>query len=321
VSATLRPRDRQWRRLTGAWLIVAGLAPVTVAGLPAGEIRRDDAGTAAPVALTPQVLGDDELVIREIFQSHLPTTLKRKVLRLGVHPHLGDLGSREHLRVTSRMRYGYTENLEVSASFDGYVSHGRGAVAAFDRSGIASLQLGAKGNLGQTLLRGWDTAIGFDYEFPTGRPPAEMTDGLRHFAPYVTFSRRLEFRRGLRVFWGLRLDAVDDTGVPGTFRRNALRDSSTGVTAGFVIDRRNWHYTLEASVDSTRLLGGPGADVFMVRPGVIWEILSRRHPDTRSNWVVGAAVTGRSGPDGTSLGASLKLRYNFDLKRPAPPHR
>jgi hypothetical protein len=129
----------------------------------------------------------------------------------------------------------------------------------------------------------------------------------------------LESHRGLRVFWGLRFDAVSRTSVPGEFAKNEFHDSSAGVTAGLVIDRRNWHYTFETSFDSTRFLGGADADLFIVRPGVIWEVLSRRDPGARSNWVVGAAVSGTSGPAGASLGASLKLRYNFNLKRPVSP--
>jgi len=81
-----------------------------------------------------------------------------------------------------------------------------------------------------------------------------------------------------------------------------------------VIDRKNWHYTFESSYDTTRLLGHSAADVFMIRPGVLWEILSHRNPRARSNWVVGTAVRSTFGPGGTSLGVSLKLRYNLDLK-------
>jgi hypothetical protein len=81
-----------------------------------------------------------------------------------------------------------------------------------------------------------------------------------------------------------------------------------------VIDRKNWHYTFETSFDTTRSIGHSRADVFMIRPGVIWEVPSRRHPRTRSNWVVGGSVRSSFGPGGTVVGGSLKLRYNLDLK-------
>ncbi len=272
-----------------------------------------DAG-ARPATLIP--LGDDELVIREVFQSHLPATLKAYALRLWVHPHLGDLNTGDYLRLSTGVRYGLMANWEVSTSSDLYFGHGLGDVRFFERYGAANLQLGTKFNLGQPFFAGWDTAIGAEYQFPTGRPPAELTDGLRHFIPYITLSHRLASHRGLRVFGGLRLDEVTRTTVPGEFGRNDLKDSSTGATGGFVIDRRNWHYTFETSIDTTRLIGHSDRDVFMVRPGVIWEILSRHQPRARSNWVVGAAVSSTIGPGGTIVSGSFKLRYNLDLKSP-----
>ncbi len=304
----------------GSGTLTLGIALLVVGGgvRAAGEDAIAPGPDAGTLAARPPALGDDELIIREIFHSHLPSTLEEHALRLGVHPHLGDLTNKDHLRITTGVRYGLTAKWEASMSSDLYFSHGRGEVGAFDRYGMANLELGTKINAGQPIFRGWDTAAGFDYIFPTGRPPAELTDGLRHFMPYVTFSHRLESPRGLRVFWGMRLDTVTRTSVPGEFRKNDFHDSSAGVTAGFVIDHRNVHYTFETSFDSTRLIGGSDDDVFMIRPGVIWEILSRRHPGTRSNWVVGAAVSGTSGPAGLSVGGSLKLRYNFDLKRPVP---
>ena len=84
--------------------------------------------------------------------------------------------------------------------------------------------------MGQPLLPGWETGAGFDYELPTGHPPSEVTDGLRHFRPYVTFSHRLERRRNLRIFLGFRLDEVEQTDIRGTFGKNSFQESSTGVT-------------------------------------------------------------------------------------------
>ena len=292
-----------------------------------GHAAADDspgAPGAGPAALSadagarptdaPLPLGDDELIIREVFQSHLPATLKAYALRLWVHPHVGDLNRRDFLRLSTGVRYGLTPISEISASSDLYFSHGFGDVRFFDRYGAANLQLGTKINLGQPFLSGWDTATGIDYEFPVGRPPAELTDGLRHLVPYITLSHRLPSHRDLRIFWGLRLDEVTRTSVPGEFGRNDLRDSSTGATGGFVLDRHNWHYTLETSLDTTRLVGHSDKDVFMIRPGVIWEVLSHRKPRALTNWVIGGAVSSTTGPGGTSLGASLKLRYNLDVK-------
>jgi hypothetical protein len=279
------------------------------------------AGVDAPAALTVNPpgtamrprLGDDELNIDEVFHSHLPTTLEEDGLRLAINPRLGDLRKRDHLRVPIRARYGLTERIELSAGVVPYFSHGQGDVPRFDRHGIASFRFGGKINLGEPWFAGWETAAGFDCEYPTGHPPAELTDGLRHFRPYVTFSHRFEARPDLRVFVGFRLDLVDHTSVAGHSSKYWFREHSAGITGGWVLDRDRLHYTFEASYDTTRAFGGRSEDVFSIRPGVIWEVPRRGNRPGRGNWMVGAALSGTFGPEGSSLGASFKLRFNSDL--------
>ncbi len=172
-------------------------------GLVAGESLQ-----ASPRLSVPNGLGDDELILDEIFTSHLPTTLKKYRFRLSVNPHLGDWQRKEHMRLTTSLRYGLTEKCEISASSNLYFSHGHGDIRAFDNYGAANLRLGAKLDLGQPLFAGWETGVGINYEFPVGRPPPELTDGLRHLRPYVSFSHRLESRPAVRIFVGFRLDSV-----------------------------------------------------------------------------------------------------------------
>jgi hypothetical protein len=302
-------------RFHPAWggLCALGIALAAAGGGVAAPV--ESAG-ASPRPLTLNNLGDDELLIDEVFQSHLPTTLEKYALRFSVHPHLGDWQMKDHLRMTTALRYGLTENCEISASSNLYFSHGHGDIRAFENYGAANLRLGGKLNLGQLLFTGWETAAGIEYEFPTGHPPPELTDGLRHLRPYVTFSHRLPSHPDLRIFVGLRGDIVAHTSLPGEFGTNAFHESSTGITGGMVIDRNNWHYTFEASFDSTRMIGGTEEDIISFRPGVIWEIPTRRNRLVRSNWMVGVALNDTFGPGGNSLGASFKIRYSRDLKNP-----
>ena len=258
--------------------------------------------------------GDDELIIEEVFQSHLPTTLKKYSLRLSVHPHLGDWQDKDYMRMTTTLRYGLTDNCEITAGSNLFFSHGHGDIRAFDDYGAANLRLGGKLNLGQFLFSGWDTAAGIEYEIPLGHPPGELTDGLRHLRPYTTFSHRLESHPNLRIFVGLHGDIITRTSLPGEFAKNAFHESSSGITGGWVLDRGHLHYTFEASFDSTRLFSRTEEDIYTIRPGVLWEIPTRRDHQIRSNWVIGFALNDTFGPGGNSLGASLKLRYNRDLK-------
>lgn len=278
--------------------------------------------SAAPVppgqgifpAILPFAYGDDELLIPEIFQSHLPKTLEKYAVRLAVNPHIGDVERKNHLRLSTSLRYGLTENWEINAASDLYFSHGYGEIRAFENYGAANLRVGSKINLGEPLFAGWKIGAGFDYLFPTGRPPAELTDGLRHFMPYVTFSHRLESYPRIRIFGGIRMDKITRTDIPGEFGKNAFRESSAGITGGWVIDHKNWHYTMEVSYDTTRWMGNSSVDVYTIRPGVLWEIPKRNNREVKSNWVIGLAVKSTFGPGGTSLGASFRLRYSRDLK-------
>lgn len=303
-----RPR----RRLValGIALLAAGGGLADAAETP----RSPDPGATVRSAATLPALGDDELILEEVFQSHLPTTLAKHGFRLSVNPHLGDWQHKDRLRLTTRLRYGLTEHCELSAGSNLFFSHGHGAVRAFEDGGAANLRLGAKFNLGPLLFSGWDTAAGAEYEFPVGRPAAELTDGLRHLRPYVTFSHRLAAHPNLRIFVDFHGDITSRTSVPGKFGENALRGNSSGFTGGWVIDRGNLHYTFEASFNSTRRLGRTGGAIYTIRPGVLWEIPTRRDHQIRSNWVVGFAFNDTFGPGGNNLGVAVKLRYNRDLK-------
>jgi len=306
----------------GAFYKPAGRNHLARAGLLALGLAWSAAGSGAAVMDEPPAanvhpkLGDDELLIDEVFQSHLPTTLETYALRLSVHPHLGDWQNKDHMRMTTTLRYGLTRKCELSVSSDLYFSHGNGEIRAFDDYGAANLKLGVKFNLGQLIIRGWETGVGIDYEFPTGHPPPELTDGLRHLRPYVTFSHRLDAHPDLRIFVGFRGDNIAHTSLQGEFGKNAFHERSSGVTGGMVIDRNNWHYTFEASFDTTRLLGNTEEDIISFRPGIIWEIPKRKNKLVRSNWMVGVALNDTFGPGGNSLGASFKVRYNRDIKNP-----
>ena len=310
---TPRPRCRptgRWRQAAGV-LLALGFA-LAAADSGASPLREKDGfGTNS---IPERKLGDDELVIAEVFESHLPTTLEPYALRLAVNPHLGDWQHKDHMRMTTTLRYGLTKHCEISAGSNLFFSHGNGAIKAFDEYGAADLKLGAKLNLGDPFFPGWETGVGVSYEVPTGHPAPELTDGLRHVRPYATFSHRLDGHAGWRIFVGIRFDNVSKTSLPGSFAKNSFQESSTGVTGGFVVDRDNLHYTLEAAYDTTRWIGHGGGDIYALRPGILWEIPRLHDRRMKSNWMVGFALNDTYGPGGNSLGASFKLRYNRDLK-------
>jgi hypothetical protein len=64
--------------------------------------------------------------------------------------------------------------------------------------------------------------------------------------------------------------------------------------------------------------------VFTVRPGLVWVVPPRFTFWGKGRWVVGLGLRASEGPDGFDLGASTKLRLNFDFRnlfRKNPDHQ
>lgn len=273
--------------------------------------------TGAPINaanIAPDPRGDEEIRLAKVFTSHLPDTMRAKDLRLWIHPHLGDLKDRDHLRSSTGIRYGLARWWEIGASTDIYFSHGIGDAKFGRKYGATSVELATKFNLGRRLFSGWDTAVGADFAYPVGHPPAELTDGLRHYGPWATFSRRMKSHPTVRVFGGIGADFIRQMSVVGTFGRNQFLNDNARVTAGFVIDHARLHYTFESTVTTDRGIGSGHDDVISLRPGIIWEVPPKNNPNGKSNLIIGAGLNVQFGPNGTSLGGSLKLRYNLDVK-------
>ena len=284
-----------------------GAIAILLAALPLS------AEPAAPIPPAPPIVGDD-LRIPDIFTSHLPGTLSSGDLRLSAHPHLGDFRARDYLRSAIGVRYGLTSQWEASVSTEFYFSHGLGDTTFFKHFGLSTLGLGTKYNLEDRPIAGWKTAVGFDFNTPVSHPPADLTDGMRHYTPYLVSSRRLVAHPEFRIFWGVGVDLISHTGQPGEPGKNQLADNNTSLSAGAVWDHHSLHYTFEVAWDSTRLIGHTHDDTLILRPGVIWEIPWFRSSKSGRVVLLGGALRTTFGPDGTGFGAGAKLRINFDPK-------
>lgn len=271
-------------------------------------------GLAAAPADAPEV-SDSALRIRGIFDAALPGTERKNSLRLIFHPHLGDLRRRDHLRTPIGLRYGVTRNWELSGEVETYFSHGLQNESFGRNWGLSQLHLGTKYRFDEFRIRGWNLALGLDYTRPLGAPPLEITDGLEHFAPFVTFARPLPARPEIRVFWGVGADLVNRTEVPGALRRNQLGDDSARLSGGLVWRLGAYHYTLEADWATTDGIGGPArGNVVSLRPAVVYTLPESFRLGTSGQWLIGLGLRVTHGPDGMDYGASAKVRVNFDFK-------
>jgi hypothetical protein len=284
--------------------------------------RADDAAPAAGAPAAPAQSAkkgnaptDDDLRIRGVFESALPGTEKKSSLRLIVHPHLGDVTKREHIRTALGFRYGLTARWEATAETVAYFSHGLKNEAFFEKEGFAEIHLGTKYRLGDPLHIGWDTSVGLDWTKPIGSPPPDVTDGLEHVSPFVSLSRPLVSRPDIRVFWGFGYDDVTRTGIVGQLDKNDLGFDSIGANVGLVWTRGDLAYTFETTYGTTSLTSDVDRYVVSFRPGIVWTLPKKYTFNAKGRWLLGVALRASHGSGGTDFGLGAKLRVNFDFKR------
>lgn len=258
---------------------------------------------------------DDDLRVRGIFNSVLPRTEKKHALRLIVHPHLGDLTKRDDIRTALGFRYGITTRWEANAGVDAFFSHGLKNKSFFEDSGFSTLHLGTKYRLGEVFVPGWDTSVGLDFAQPIGSPPIDVTDGLRHIAPFVTASHVLTRAPGWRVFGGAGYDDVTQVSSRGELEKNELGDDSVNLSGGVLWERGTTTYALEATYATTRFTADVNRDVYALRPSVLWVLPEKYTFHSKGKWLLGVGLRLSHGPDGNDIGLNAKLRVNFDFKR------
>lgn len=251
-----------------------------------------------------------------VFDTELPQTQPARRLRILLRPHFGDFARHDYLRVPLGFRYGLSESIETSAEIESFMAHGLGSAAFGSRFGVSGLRLAAKERLPRWPAMGeTDTVIGFAFSTPFGTPPPELTDGRRHYAPYVTFARAIPGLRRLSGFTSFGADLTAASGFAGVRRKNALLENSLTFTTGAVWHGEDFVGTLELGYTTSAFGSREDRQVFSVRPGVAWRIPNSRwlHPDGK--WIVGVGTRVGVGPDGSDVGLSVKFRGEFDFRR------
>lgn len=278
---------------------------LALCGIAAGTVARADSSSGAT---------DDELRIRGIFDSALPGTERKNSLRLIVHPHFGDLSQRDYVRMPVGLRYGVNERLELTGETETFFAHGLGGAPAFSRFGLSALHFGTKYQLGTLPGTDWETAVGFDFTRPLGSPPRDVTDGLKHLSPYISFARRLTDAPNWRVFWSVGYDEVRTTAILPNLSKNQLGADAASLSGGFLYARGPMTYTFETAWSSSRVSRRFDHDVFTVRPGFVWMVPPRFTWGDHGRWLLGASLRLSEGPDGLDVGVSAKLRVNFNFR-------
>ena len=263
---------------------------------------------------------NDAAVMQGIFDTELPQLLHVEHLRFTLRPHFGDFIHDDYLGMTLTTRYGLSPQWELSSELDTFVAHGLKHEPLFGHNGVSRIRLGAKHKFEDLLEPFWDPAAGVSYSLPLGRPPADITDGYRHFTPYFTMSHDLESHPNITGFISYGLDLVERTYTAVNTAADSLNDNSWSITPGLVIRRGSINYTLETSYATTYGIGTRSAYVISMRPSLEWNLPPKFKLNSRNRWILGVGLNAAYGSNGSDFGVNVRVQTDFDFKRFLPWH-
>lgn len=250
-----------------------------------------------------------------IFDTELPQLLERDDLKLTLRPQLGDLFDGDYLGLSARVRYGLSPRWELRGEVDMFAGHGLKRERVLGGAGVARVKLGAKYRFEEWLRPFWDVAGGFEYSFPTGRPPAEVTDGFRHFTPYLTFAHTFERWPAVTSFVGVGVNLTARSYTAVSPAQDRLIDDSWSITPGFVWRRGQVNYGLEAMFRSSAGIGEGSSYRVGLRPSVEWTLPPEFKLNSKNKWVLGLGLDASHGTRGSDFGVSVRVQTDFDFKR------
>lgn len=285
-------------------MLVAALEP---ASAPASVV------TLAPVtssASSAWNLPDFIDRLPDFLADRLPGLEPSGAVRLYVRPHFGDFLHRDYVRIPVGLRDKVTETIEVNAEVESYLTHGIGDAAGY---GFSSFKLGVKREHLLPSLGNGGLGVGFNYQTPLSRPPVDLTDGHRHFQPYVAATHPFVPAWRVLGYYGFGADFLDRTAIPAHFGRNQLHSNSLTFGAGIAREWARFHGSLTATIGTSRLMSNENKEVYALRPEIVVPWKSTTGSKTQVLFTLGGRAI--HGPDGNEFGVSGSVRVEFKLNR------
>lgn len=234
-------------------------------------------------------------------------------IRFYARPHLGDFIHRDYLRTPIGAKLRVDENIESSAEVETYFTHGLKDSAGY---GVSMLRLGTKcDHAFQAMNDGAGLSLGFNYQTPLSRPPVDLTDGYRHFQPYVSVTRSLAFlpEWDLLGFATLSADLIEHTENRPNFGENQLHSNSLMLSFGAAREFARFRGSLTFGFNTNSLITDENKHVYSIRPEVVIPWKMRRDAKTQIFVTLGARSVW--GPDGNDLGVNSSVRFEFLFRR------
>jgi hypothetical protein len=238
-------------------------------GLVHAETGKDKGRTE--LSTSGDITGQGRYVSLEETHSdtELTETQARKTMEFSFSPQFQDALDRDEIRYRFRMKYGVTENLELRGTFV-WLTGNPARKDEWDTE-LANASIGIKYKFKEwPNFAGIKSAVGFNYEFPMGSPPADLVDGYSRYRPYIVFSRFLDRNPRVQTFTNLSFNFVGDTPFREKPRKNRPKHSMK-LTVGGSYYTSVMRYVCELSYKTNAIDGGSNNKVLFV-PGVIWNI-------------------------------------------------
>ncbi len=318
----LRPAPRAARFSLALSLLALSLARVSAATIPPDENPAPPTGDDADPSPAARVLS----MPREAFDSSrralasfidnlpelpdlgLPNFDRSGDVRLYLRPRFGDLRDEDYFRMLVGVRAKVSERLETSAEVGTYVTNGLRDNAG---NGLYQVRSGLKYEWASTPDDGW--SAGLDWVTPVSRPPLNITDGLRHTLPYVTYTRTLSSKNALVGFVTLGADFIDHTSLPEYLAENQLRANNLILTVGVAREWRRMHVIIRVFDANTAPLSGESENVFGIRPSLGVPVLRRADGTPRATVTLETRAVW--GPDGFETGLNTRVRFDLRYRR------
>ena len=135
---------------------------------------------------------DDELKIREYFNTSTPGTTKKSKLLFSASPRSTDIRKGEFIRVSTQLRYGLAERWEIFGGmtpfFPSPFNYGEE-----HRWGLGEAKLGVRYDWGHWCNIFDSVTLGVEGRTPLGKPPPALIDDFSHVAAFINTSRPLPF--------------------------------------------------------------------------------------------------------------------------------
>jgi hypothetical protein len=231
--------------------------------------------------------------------------------RFYVRPHFGDFLHRSYVRVPVGTRIKATERLETNAELQTYFTDGLHQSEGY---GLSGLLLGARCEHVLPSLGDGGLSVGANMQTPLSRPPIDLSDGYRHFLPYVAATYPFAGSWHVLGYANIGGDFLNHTALPSNFGRNQLHSDSLSFSAGAAREWGRFHVSLTATVVTSALTSDEAKQVYALRPEIVVPWQYRPTSRTKVFFTLGGRAI--HGPDGNEFGVSGSARLEF-LFRPS----